>query len=71
MIYGIFLLVIAFVFWFAIRMSKSVPLPPDAVSDGDIEALVRNGERLKAIKWYRIKHQASLRAAKRAIGDMT
>ena len=41
--------------------------PPPGLTDADIRAELRKGNRLIAIRWYRILHGVGLKSAKEAI----
>lgn len=43
---------------------------PKGANDKDIRALVKEGKKLQAIKWYRDLHQVGLREAKEAVERM-
>jgi ribosomal protein L7/L12 len=44
--------------------------PPAGATDADIASLVKQGNLIQAIKWYRVLHNSSLKDAKAAIEKM-
>jgi ribosomal protein L7/L12 len=43
------------------------PRPPAGLTDADIRAELRKGNRLEAIRWYRTLHRVGLKTAKEAV----
>ena len=43
---------------------------PENISDADIRRVAREGEKIKAIKWYRDLHQVGIKEAKEAVDAM-
>lgn len=58
---------LAFVFILIMNGSSAPEPPPENISDDDIREIARNGEKIKAIKWYRDLHGVDLRTAKDAV----
>ena len=51
-------------------VGKNIPNPPENLSDEDILRVAEDGNRIQAIKWYRILHSVSLKDAKDAVENM-
>jgi ribosomal protein L7/L12 len=43
------------------------PYPPSGLTDADIRAELKKGNRLEAIRWYRTLHRVGLKSAKDGI----
>jgi len=43
---------------------------PENIKDKDIRRIAKEGEKIKAIKWYRDLHQVGIKEAKEAIDKM-
>jgi len=69
-VYSVIGLVVVFVVVaFVLGSSSSaqlMDLPPNA-KDKDIKALIKEGKKLQAIKWYRDLHKVGLKEAKEAV----
>ena len=44
--------------------------PPKGITDDDIRNLAQQGQKIKAIKWYRAIHGVGLKEAKDAVEEM-
>jgi ribosomal protein L7/L12 len=51
------------------KSAQLLDLPPNA-KDKDIVALVKEGKKIQAIKWYRELHNVGLKEAKEAVDRM-
>jgi ribosomal protein L7/L12 len=43
---------------------------PENIKDKDIRRIAKEGEKIKAIKWYRDLHQVGIKEAKEAVDKM-
>jgi ribosomal protein L7/L12 len=46
------------------------PRPPSNLTDADIRAELRKGNRLEAIRWYRTLHRVGLKTAKEEVAKI-
>jgi ribosomal protein L7/L12 len=46
------------------------PRPPSSLTDADIRAELRKGNRLEAIRWYRTLHRVGLKTAKEEVAKI-
>jgi ribosomal protein L7/L12 len=44
--------------------------PPRGLTDADIRAELRKGNRLEAIRWYRTLHRVGLKSAKEGVEEL-
>ena len=44
--------------------------PPEGTTDDDIRNLAQQGQKIRAIKWYRALHNVGLKEAKDAVDKM-
>jgi len=55
---------------FVVIASALQPRPPDDLSEAHIRLALQQGDRLTAIRWYRVLHGVGLRRAKEGINAL-
>jgi hypothetical protein len=66
---GAFVAAVAVAVGYALHQRRVDPMPPGA-SDRDIARIARDGDGLRAIRWYRTVHGGGIKEAKEAVERM-
>ena len=69
-IIGIVVVGVAVLLMFKGGSSSTPDNPPEGTTDDDIRNLALQGQKIKAIKWYRTIHGVGLKEAKDAVEKM-